>query len=154
MHQHFENWNDMKHEPQNFWSAELFFIRVKLFTYTISDGDSQMPLLWFFLRGGGSVHRLDSDKSRYFAIKLSSIIVLSFDHRVYPWEAKRSAIFTRGEKRGFFYVWAEYYLQPNAKAKHSWTTLRMSRLLFVDSYLQVMWRALCQSKERKICLKL
>ena len=45
MHQHFENWNDMKHEPQNFWSAETIFYYVKLFTYTISDGDSHMPLL-------------------------------------------------------------------------------------------------------------
>ena len=58
----------MKHERQNFWSAETIFIYVKLFPYTISDGDSQMPLLQFFLRGGGSVHRLDSDKSQYFAI--------------------------------------------------------------------------------------
>ena len=53
----------------------------------------------------------------------SSIIVLSFDHRVcffneYPWEAKRSAIFTQeqsqeGEKHGFLYLRAEYYLRPN-----------------------------------------
>ena len=69
MHQHFENWNDMKHEPQNFWSAEtIFYFNVKLFPYTISDGESQTPLLWFFLRGGGSVHRLDNDKSRYVVI--------------------------------------------------------------------------------------
>ena len=69
MHEHFENWNDMKHEPQNFWSAEtIFYFNVKLFPYTISDGESQTPLLWFFLRGGGSVHRLDNDKSRYFVI--------------------------------------------------------------------------------------
>ena len=59
----------MTNEPQNFWSAEtFFFIYVKLFPYTISDGESQMPVLQFFLRGGGSVHRLESDKSRYFAI--------------------------------------------------------------------------------------
>ena len=31
----------------------------------ISDGESQMPLLQFLLRGGGSVHRLDSDESQY-----------------------------------------------------------------------------------------
>ena len=30
------------------------------------------------------------------------------------------------------------------KAKHSWTALRMSRPLFVSSYLQVTWWALGQ----------
>ena len=35
-------------------------------------------------------------------------------------------------------------------AKHSWTALRMSRPLFVGSYLQVTWWALDQWKERKI----
>ena len=34
----------------------------------ISDGESQTPLRQFFLRGGGSVHKLDSDQSRYFVI--------------------------------------------------------------------------------------
>ena len=38
-------------------------------------------------------------------------------------------------------------------AKHSWTALRMSRPLFVGSYLQVTWWALGQWKERKICFK-
>ena len=62
----------------------------------------------------------------------------------YPWETKRSAIFTQeqsqeGEKHGFLYAQAEYYLQPN-----SWTALRMSRPLFVGSYLQVTWWALGQ----------
>ena len=63
----------------------------------------------------------------------SSIIVLSFDHRVWFLmnvlkEAKQSAIFTEksdpqeGEKRGF--------VQNIFSAKHSWTTLRMSRPLF------------------------
>ena len=37
-------------------------------------------------------------------------------------------------------------------AKHCWTALRMSRPLFVGSYLQVTWWALGQRKERKICL--
>ena len=54
----------MKHEPQKFGSAETFFfvIYAKLFLYTISDSESQTPLLQFFWRGGGgggvSVHRL------------------------------------------------------------------------------------------------
>ena len=50
------------------------------------------------------------------------------DHRVcfideYPWEAKRSAILTQersqeGEKHGFLYACAEYYLQPNTVGRH------------------------------------
>ena len=35
-----------------------FLIYAKLFPYTISDSESQTPLLRFFLRGGRSVHRL------------------------------------------------------------------------------------------------
>ena len=38
-------------------------------------------------------------------------------------------------------------------AKHSWTTLRMSRPLFVDSYLQVTWWTFGQWKEGKICIE-
>ena len=60
MHQHFENWNDMKHEPRKFWSAEtIFLIYAKLFPYKITNGESQTPLVRFLLRGGGSVHRLE-----------------------------------------------------------------------------------------------
>ena len=39
------------------------------------------------------------------------------------------------------------------EAKHSWKALRMSRPLFVGSYLQVTWLALGQWKERKICFE-
>ena len=47
----------------------------------------------------------------------------------------QSAIYTQdwsqqGEKRAFIYARAEYYLQPNIKAKQSWMTERMSRPLF------------------------
>ena len=154
MHQHFENWNDMKHEPQNFWSAEtIFYFNVKVFPYTISDGESQTPLLWFFLRGGGSVHRLDNDKSRYVVItELNNNCFIIWSTCISS-ESKAICHFTQVEKCGFFYAWAEYHLQPDAKAKHSWTTLCMSRPLFVGSYLQVMWRAFGQWKERKICFK-
>ena len=41
-----------------------------------------------------------------------------------------------GEKHGYTYA--------NFAAKHSQETLRMSRPLFVDSYLQVTWWALGQ----------
>ena len=45
-----------------------------------------------------------------------------------------------GEKHGLFYTRSSRtYLQPNIKAKHSWTTLRMSGPLFVASYFQVTW---------------
>ena len=38
-------------------------------------------------------------------------------------------------------------------AKHNWTTLRISRPLFVDSYLQVTWWTFGQWKEGKICIE-
>ena len=51
----FENLSDMKHEPRKFgWrKLLLFLIYAKLLPYTISDGESQTPLLRFLLRGGG-----------------------------------------------------------------------------------------------------
>ena len=55
-------------------------------------------------------------------------------------EAKQSAInfFTQersqeGEKRGFVYVWPEYYLQPNTAGRHC---------AWVDHYL---WAVICRS---------
>ena len=38
-------------------------------------------------------------------------------------------------------------------AKNSWTTLRMSTPLFVGSYLQVTWWALCQWKGSNVCIE-
>ena len=75
---------------------------------------------------GKKIYLRDTDKSRYFAITdIDSIIVLSFDDRVFfsLLCAKKSAIFTQerlqeGEKRGFIYAWAEYYLQPNTVRRH------------------------------------
>ena len=51
------------------------------------------------------------------------------------------AIFTQkrsqeGEKKTRFHLRMSRILFA---AKHSWTTLRMSRPLFVDRYLQVTW---------------
>ena len=144
MHQHFENWNDMKHEPQYFWWAETVFYLCKiLFPCTISDGESQTPLLQFFLRGGGSVHRLDSDQSRYFAITefnncliIWSPCIASGSNAICHFHVRR--------KVWFLLCMSTYYLQSNTKAKRSRTTLRMSRPLFVVSYSQVMWWALGQ----------
>ena len=98
----------------------------------------------------------DTDKSRYFAITEFNNCFILRSPSLFCNEAKQSAIifFTHersqeGGKRGFVYAWPEYYLQPNTKAKYSWTTLRMSRPLFVGSYLQVTWWTFGQWKEGK-----
>ena len=85
----------------------------------------------------------DTDKSRYFAIP-SSIIVKSFDHQICFLMiifGKRSdlSFFTQerskeGEKRGFVYAWAEYYLQPNTVGRHR---------AWADHYLYVV---ICKSR--------
>ena len=113
-----------------FGGQKLFFIYVKLFPYTISDGESQMPLLQFFLRGGGSVHRLDSDQSRYFAInEFNNCLIILITMYIL---GKRDAIchFHVRRKAWFLLCMSTYYLQSNTKAKHSRTMLRMSRPLF------------------------
>ena len=107
-------------------------------------------ILWFV--SGEQIHywqrndQWDTAKSRYFATTefnncfvIPNFIISEF---VFQWI---SAIFTQeqGEKRGFIYAWAEYYL-------HSWMALRMSRALYVGSYLQVTWVVLSQWKGRKI----
>ena len=84
-----------------------------LFQLTIF-GRKKLFLVWHPAAGAASV---GGER------KIQAIIVLSFDRWVcvfneYPWEAKRSAIFMQewsqeGEKHGFLYAWAEYYLQPN-----------------------------------------
>ena len=99
-------WN-MSHRI--FGRPKLFFIYVKLFPYTISDGESQTTLLWFFLRGGGSVHRLDSNKSRYIAIT-------EFNNCCIIW----SPCISSGSK-------AICHFHARRKA---WVLLRMSRILF------------------------
>ena len=49
MHRHFDT-----RITRKFWLAETtFFIYAKLFPYTISNSESQTPLLRFLLRGGG-----------------------------------------------------------------------------------------------------
>ena len=68
----FENLSDMKHEPRKFgWrKLLLFLIYAKLLPYTISDGESQTPLLRFLLRGGGgSAHRIGLYKMRMACLR-------------------------------------------------------------------------------------
>ena len=76
---------------------------------------------------------------------------------IYLWEAKQSAIFQARaiarRRKAWFRVRMSRILFAAAPitAKHSWTTtLRMSRPLFIGSYLQVTWWALGLLKERKI----
>ena len=47
-----------KREPRKFWSAETTFVNfMHNYSHTrLSGGESQKPLLRFFLRGEGSVH--------------------------------------------------------------------------------------------------
>ena len=49
-----------------------------------------------------------------------------------------------------FHFWMSWI---SFAAKQRWTTLHMSRPLFVGSYMQVMWWALSQWKGKKICNK-
>ena len=103
----------------------------------------------------------DTDKSRYFAITMfNNIIVLSFDHQVYFLmnifgKQSNLPVFTQewsqgGEKCGFIYVWAQYYLQPNTVRWHcTW----VDHYYFVCSYLHVTWWAFGQWKGRTICIE-
>ena len=54
MHRHFENWNDMKHEPRKFWSAEsTFFSLCKIIHIHDGESESHTPLLQLLGGGGG-----------------------------------------------------------------------------------------------------
>ena len=84
----------------------------------------------------------DTDKSRYFEItEFNNCFIirspsLFFFFNEYPWEVKKSAIFMQersqeGEKHGFLYTWAEYYLQPNTVGRHcTWAQTIICRQLF------------------------
>ena len=97
----------------------------------------------------------DTDKSRYFAItKLyQSITELVFTMNIcgkqsnLPFSRKSNH---KKEKARFPLCTSGILVA----AKHSWTALRMSRPLFVGSYLQVTWWALGQWKERKNLLQM
>ena len=115
----------------------------------------------------------DTDKSRYFAItEFNNCFIIRsptlFFFNEYPREAKRSTIFTQersqeGEKQGFLYAYAEYYLQPVwFAAKHFQTQLYgiahkqtiICRQLFaghvvgVFAILSTSWRRLCGGESR------
>ena len=55
--------------------------------------------------------------------KLFYHLITKFVFNEYLWEAKQSALSRKsdrkeGEKCGFIYAWAEYYLQPNTVGRH------------------------------------
>ena len=55
MHRHFENWNDMKHEPRKFWlTATTFFNLCKIIHIHDGESESQTPLFRLLGGGGGS----------------------------------------------------------------------------------------------------
>ena len=97
----------------------------------------------------------DTDKSQYFAITelYQSITELVFTMNIFgkqsnlPFSRKSNH---KKEKARFSLCTSGILVA----AKHSWTALRMSRPLFVGSYLQVTWWALGQWKERKNLLQM
>ena len=92
----------------------------------------------------------DTDKSWYFAITkfYQSITEFVFSMNILgkwsnlPFSCKSNH---KKEKARFPLCMSRILVA----AKHSWMALRMSRPLFVGSYLQVTWWALGQWKERK-----
>ena len=99
---------------------------------------------WNIIPGGYLLDLRDTDKSRYLGLS-SSIIVLLFGHWVhFLMNICHFAIFMQkwsqeGEKHGFVYAWADYYLQANTIRWHC-------------AWLQVTWWTLCQWKGGKICI--
>ena len=102
----------------------------------------------------------NTDKSRYFATnKLNELVYHLITEFVFlrnvfgkrsnlPFSLKSNIIATRRE------VWFHLPMSSiSFAAKKSWMTVRMSRPLFVGTYLQVTWWALSQWKGRKICNK-
>ena len=126
---------------------------------TINNYWTRLSKMSWFVCGEQRIDMRDTDESRSFAIRPSSIIASSFDHWVcffneYPWEAKRSAIsharaIARRRKARFPLRMSRILFA----AKHCWTALHMSIPLFVGSYLQVTWWALGQWKERENCFE-
>ena len=60
-------------------------------------------------------------------------------------------ILQKGEKCGFMYAWADYYVLPNSVGRHY--ALHSSGTLFVGSYLQITLWALGQWRGKQICIE-
>ena len=96
----------------------------------------------------------DFGKSRHFVItEFNNCFIIrspSLHFNEYLREAKRSAFFHARTHHVWFRLHVSRVLFA---ATHSWTTLGMSRPLFVGNYLQVTWWAFSQWKGRKICIE-
>ena len=101
----------------------------------------------------------DTDKSRYFAItEFNNCFIIPSLSSLFSGSSKRCLF--KGlhfYTRAWFSITHEqkYFQNVICSKTHSWTVLRRSRPLFVDSYWQVTWFALGQWKGRKMrCLLL
>ena len=74
MHQKFENWNDMRHEPRKFWLAEtIFFNLCKIIP--LATGNHRHPFsVFFFLRKGAAVHGLFQAHEFFLITPISFIL--------------------------------------------------------------------------------
>ena len=77
MHWHFENWNDIKHEPRKFWSAEsTFFNLCKIIHIHDGESESQTPLLRLLGGGeGGRHYKRLSFNSRLSLKNVTSVVL-------------------------------------------------------------------------------
>ena len=98
-------------------------------------------ILWFVNQRLRQIIDLrDTDKSPYFA---SSIILLLFQHSitefVFWWIIFMQEWLQEGEKSGYLYAWAEYYMQPNKVGRHcTWAHMVGSWPMKGKIYLQWM----------------
>ena len=100
----------------------------------------------------------DTDKSRYFATtEFNNCFIIRSPSLFFVWISLGSGVICHFHARAIARRRkARFPLRMSRilfAAKHCWTALRMSRPLFVGSYLQVTWWALGQWKERKICFE-
>ena len=105
-----------------------------------------LPLNWFVIKWTENSKTLFAEirsdglkKILPLWIRVSLILLASLHARAF---ARR--------RKAWFYLRMSRIL---VTAKHRWTTLRMSRPLFVGSYLQVTWWALGVWKRTKICME-
>ena len=97
----------------------------------------------------------DTDKSRYFAItEFNNCFIIRLPSLLFQWISSGSEAICHFHARAIARRRKARFPLRMCRilfaAKHSWTALRMSRPLFVGSYLQVTWWAVGQWKAKKI----
>ena len=148
-------WN-MSHRI--FGWQKLFFINfVQNYSHTRFSNDSESQTRQsssIFPEGRGvCIHRVESDKSRYFAITEFSNCFIIWSTCISLGSKQSDLPFSGKEKSVGSFMYEQNIICSQTPKPNTWTMLRMSRPLFVGSYLQVTWWARGQWKERKICLK-